>query len=238
MNLSPVPFAAVIPSNRNFTVFPPYASRRTKTEWLVRLHTKKQPKFVCIINFIKFVLRQNFGGSFVSFHGTVISAAQGLSSLDTVLKKLLYLFFQRSSQRSDAWNPLMLIFSASSLAFVFRIEADTTTFLLLLLLTVRSHLKIWSSKCENIPSLSLLRFDYLLPCFFIDLKIFSLFLIQVASAFLECHISFQPEALTILFQRPLRHRTFLWLILCWVFSLQWQWVTIVKFKHNDPELNF
>ena len=72
---------------------------------------------------------------------------QELPSPDTVLKETLYLFFQQSSQLSEAWNPLMLIFLASSLAFVFRIDADTTIFLLL---TVRCHLKMRSSKCANV----------------------------------------------------------------------------------------
>ena len=118
-------------------------------------------------------------GRVVSFHGAVISAVQELPSPDTVLNETLYLFFQRSSQPSDAWNLLILIFSVSSLAFIFGIDADTTTFLLV---TVKSHLKLRSSKLANSPCLSLLRF-HLFPCVFIDLKFYSLFLIQVDSVF-------------------------------------------------------
>ena len=196
-------------SKTNFTVFPPCASLRSKIKWLIRLHTKKQPKFICVINLSSLHL-DRIVGRVVSFHDAVISAVQELPSPDTVLNETLYLFFQRSSQPSDAWNPLILIFSASSLAFVFRIDADTTTFLLL---TVKSHLKMRSSKFANVPRWSLLRFD-LFPCALIDLKIFSLFLIQVDSVFFGMSYFIATWDFEILLQLPLKQRTFLWLILC------------------------
>ena len=151
-----------------------------------------------------------------------------MPSPDTVLNETLYLFFQPSG----SWNPLILIFSASSLAFSFRIDADTTTFLLL---TVKSHLKLRSSKFANVPCLNHQRFD-LFPCAFIDSKIFSLFLIQVDNVFFgmpyfiatwdfddPSSTSFKAEYLS-------------WLILVFSFLFV-ATVAIVKCKHNDPELN-
>ena len=115
----------------------------------------------------------------VSFYGAGTSAMKELSSLDTVLKETLRIFFQQSSEPSDSWNPFMLIFLASSLDLIFRIDADTATFLLL---TIRSHLKMRSFKCTNVHSLDFLHCDLFL-CIFIDAQIFSLFLIQVDSVF-------------------------------------------------------
>ena len=134
---------------------------------LVRWHTKKQAKSICIVNFINFVFK------------FVISAVLELSSPETFVKETLYLFSQRSSQPSGGWNPLILMFSASFLAFVFKIDAVTTTFLPL---KVRSHLKMRSSKSVYVPFLILQRFNKF-SCVSLASKIFPLLLIRVDKVF-------------------------------------------------------
>ena len=126
----------------------------------------------------------------------------------------------------------MSILPASSLAFVFRIDSDTTTFLLL---TVRSHLDMRPSKCANVPSFSLLRFG-LFPCVFRDSMNFSLFLIQVDSAFFGMSYFITTWSFYDLSSTYFKASYFSLIdfVLSFLFVVT---VAIVRCKHNDSRLN-
>ena len=99
-----------------------------------------------------------FGKAFTLL-GTVNSGAHPLISPETVLKDILSIFFHQSSQLLEASKYLILMFLVNSLTSVFKIDVDTSAFLLR---KARTHLRMIFSKLVYAPFLSLWHFKLLL----------------------------------------------------------------------------
>lgn len=145
-----------------FAVAIPVRSR-SKIGWIGRLHTKQTTKFICVTNFC--LLWGHISYAWVFF-------------LRYCLKRNIVLVFPTIKSIIRSFEFFDNDLFSNLFGFCFQDWCLSG-----LLVTVRNHLKMRWSKCENVPS-----FD-LLPCIFIDSNNVLNFWYKFVVGFWERHIS-------------------------------------------------